>query len=37
MKWFCKSLREHNKRKYEAMKIINFKRKTMKLLIKEQQ
>ena len=31
MKKFCESLREH------AMKIINFKRKKMKLLTKEQQ
>ena len=31
MKNFCKSLREH------AMKIINFKKKKMKLLTKEQQ
>ena len=37
MKWFCESLRQRNKRKYETMKIINFKRKKMKLLIKEQQ
>ena len=31
MKKFCESLREH------AMKIINFKKKKMKLLTKEQQ